>query len=389
MPRLNIALLVGGMAYAPAQGAAYGAQVVVGTPGRVKDHLDRGTLDLSGVSMVVLDECDEMLNMGFLEDVEKILARCPKVRRPICSRPPCPPPSPGWRSASSRTRPDPAERPGAPSTRTSPTPPAWSPTTSRAGPRELPAADQPSAALIFTKTKPLRGGRGGAALAGPARGLPARRPRPGPPHPHPGQFKDGKLRYLVATDVAARGIDVEAMPLVVHVGIPTQLENYIHRCGRTGRAGSKGACLALVNFKESRILLAWSRRGGLKLEWRAVPTHAEIREARTPSSWLASGRRRRPLLAQAAQLLGSADPSASWRACCAWSRPKVRRFRHPERAGEEGQAPLRQPPRAQGGRSPSPAFLCGTQRGPRRSAPARFRLLRARPGGRFKPRPGS
>jgi ATP-dependent RNA helicase DeaD len=64
------------------------------------------------------------------------------------------------------------------------------------------------------------------------------------------------------------------------MGIPTQMESYIHRSGRTGRAGLKGASLALVNFKESRILLAWSRRGGLKLDWRALPTQAEIRETR-------------------------------------------------------------------------------------------------------------
>jgi ATP-dependent RNA helicase DeaD len=94
-------------------------------------------------------------------------------------------------------------------------------------------------------------------------------------------FKDGKLRYLVATDVAARGIDVENMPLVVHMGIPTQLESYIHRSGRTGRAGAKGASLALVSFKESRILLAWSRRAGLKLDWRAIPSREEIRTARS------------------------------------------------------------------------------------------------------------
>jgi ATP-dependent RNA helicase DeaD len=93
-------------------------------------------------------------------------------------------------------------------------------------------------------------------------------------------FKSGKLRYLVATDVAARGIDIEAMPLVVHMGIPTQMESYIHRSGRTGRAGAKGASLALVSPKESRILLAWSRRGGLKLEWRSLPNRAEIREIR-------------------------------------------------------------------------------------------------------------
>jgi ATP-dependent RNA helicase DeaD len=71
------------------------------------------------------------------------------------------------------------------------------------------------------------------------------------------------------------------MPLVVHMGIPTQMESYIHRSGRTGRAGAKGTSLALVSFKESRILLAWARRGGLKLVWRAVPTQQEIKELRT------------------------------------------------------------------------------------------------------------
>jgi ATP-dependent RNA helicase DeaD len=143
-------------------------------------------------------------------------------------------------------------------------------------------ADEPSAALIFTKMKvtteevaqSLReAGMSADCLHGDLSQQARNRIL--------GNFKEGKLRYLVATDVAARGIDVADMPLVVHMGIPTQLESYIHRSGRTGRAGAKGASLALVNFKESRILLAWARRGGLKLDWRAVPGQAEIREART------------------------------------------------------------------------------------------------------------
>ena len=78
VPKLPIALLVGGVSYPPQlRSLSLGAQVVVGTPGRVMDHLQRGTLDLSRVSMIVLDECDEMLNMGFLEDVETILAKIP------------------------------------------------------------------------------------------------------------------------------------------------------------------------------------------------------------------------------------------------------------------------------------------------------------------------
>jgi ATP-dependent RNA helicase DeaD len=169
--------------------------------------------------------------------------------------------------------------------------------------------DQPSAALIFTKTKaqteevaeeltvsglPAAFLHGDLAQATRTRIL--------------AQFKEGKLRYLVATDVAARGLDISGLPLVVHMGIPTQLESYIHRSGRTGRAGAKGTSMALVGWKESCILLAWSRRGGLKLDWRAVPTPAEIRE--TQAAKLLEGIQGSvspALLSQATQMLKEAD----------------------------------------------------------------------------------
>ncbi|MBS1765940.1 MAG: DEAD/DEAH box helicase [Acidobacteria bacterium] len=121
-------------------------------------------------------------------------------------------------------------------------------------------------------------------------------------------FKEGRLRYLVATDVAARGIDIGGLPLVVHMGIPTQMEGYIHRSGRTGRAGAKGTSLALVGWKESRILLAWSRRGGLKLDWRSVPTPAEIaaeQDARTLAT--AQGAVTPALMEEAKRLMASGD----------------------------------------------------------------------------------
>jgi len=170
--------------------------------------------------------------------------------------------------------------------------------------------DQPSSALIFTKTKaqteevaeeltvsglPAAFLHGDLAQATRTRIL--------------GQFKDGKLRYLVATDVAARGLDIEGLPLVVHMGIPTQLESYIHRSGRTGRAGAKGTSMALVGWKESRILLAWSRRGGLTLDWRAVPTPAEIRESQAAKLLDGiQGSASAALLNQATQMLKDADP---------------------------------------------------------------------------------
>jgi len=314
MPKLPIANLVGGVAYQPQLRALQmGSPVVVGTPGRVKDHLDRGTLDLSRVSMIVLDECDEMLNMGFLEDVETILAKVPAGPQTYLFSATLPVPI---AKLAKRFLKDPVQI-----------------TLAEAGEHAVHAdiahtpvivpdhqqvralvnlllMDEPSAALIFTKTKaqseevaeeltvsglPAAFLHGDLAQATRTRILT--------------QFKEGKLRYLVATDVAARGLDINSLPLVIHVGIPTQLENYIHRSGRTGRAGSKGTSLALVSWKESRILLAWGRRGGLKLDWRAIPTPAEIREAQATKLLDGiQGAASAALLAQATQMLKDADP---------------------------------------------------------------------------------
>jgi ATP-dependent RNA helicase DeaD len=285
MPRLEIALLVGGLGYAPQLKALkYGARVVVGTPGRVQDHLDRGTLDLSGVSMVVLDECDEMLNMGFLEDVEKILSGVPPGPQTFLFSATLPAPiaSLARRFLRNPVRIDHAQAQGSQQhADIEHTPCLVAEHLHTKALVNFLLADEPSSALIFTKMKVTtetvaQSLRDAGLAADCLHGDLSQQSR----NRIMGLFKEGKLRFLVATDVAARGIDVEAMPLVVHMGIPTQMESYIHRSGRTGRAGLKGASLALVNFKESRILLAWSRRGGLKLEWRALPTQAEIRDTR-------------------------------------------------------------------------------------------------------------
>jgi ATP-dependent RNA helicase DeaD len=285
MPRLETALLVGGLSYAPQLKALkYGARVVVGTPGRVQDHLDKGTLDLSGVTMVVLDECDEMLNMGFLEDVEKILSSVPPGPQTFLFSATLPAPI---AALARRFLNDPHRINHSLAEGTSQhadiahTPCLVAEHLHTKALVNILLADEPSSALIFTKLKAAtetvaQALRDAGLSADCLHGDLAQQVR----NRILAQFKEGKLRYLVATDVAARGLDVEAMPLVVHMGIPTQMESYIHRSGRTGRAGAKGASLALVSFKESRILLAWSRRGGLKLEWRAVPAQAEIREAR-------------------------------------------------------------------------------------------------------------
>jgi ATP-dependent RNA helicase DeaD len=285
-PGLATALLVGGLSYVPQLKALKGgARVVVGTPGRVQDHLDRGTLDLSGVAMVVLDECDEMLNMGFLEDVEKILADVPPGQQTYLFSATLPAPI---AALAKRFLQDPVRISHAQAEGTSQhadithTPCLVAESLHTKALVNFLLADQPSSALIFTKMKVTseevaQSLRNAGLPADCLHGDLSQQSR----NRIMSLFKEGKLRYLVATDVAARGIDVEAMPLVVHLGIPTQMESYIHRSGRTGRAGAKGASLALVGFKESRILLAWARRGGLKLEWRSVPTQGEIRETRT------------------------------------------------------------------------------------------------------------
>ncbi|HNX31985.1 MAG TPA: DEAD/DEAH box helicase [Holophaga sp.] len=315
-PRLATALLVGGLSYVPQLKALhFGASVIVGTPGRVMDHLDRESLDLSKVSMVVLDECDEMLNMGFIEDVEHILSRIPENPQTYLFSATLPAPI---ASLAKRFLKDPfriqlGESGGA---------------TQHADITHTPCLvaehlqtkalvnflllDEPSSALIFTKMKQQTETVAEALRdAGLAADYLHGDLNQGARNRIMTSFKEGKLRYLVATDVAARGIDVENMPLVVHMGIPTQFENYIHRSGRTGRAGAKGTSMALVNFKESRILLAWARRGGLQLEWRGIPTQGEIREARARRLAERVGAQEAPaFLDLAGTLLSERDPAA-------------------------------------------------------------------------------
>jgi ATP-dependent RNA helicase DeaD len=283
---LNMAQLVGGMSYTPQlRSLSEGAKVIVGTPGRVMDHMERGTLDLSHIQMVVLDECDEMLNMGFIEDVERILSEVPSGPQTFLFSATLPAPiaSLAKRFLKTPHRIEMTEAGGvAQHADISHTACLMAEHLHIKALANLLLHDEPSGALIFTKMK-LQTEDVAEALrnAGLAADYLHGDLNQGARNRIMGSFKSGRLRYLVATDVAARGIDVEGLPLVVNMGIPTQFENYIHRTGRTGRAGAKGTSLSLVGHKESRILLAWARRGGLHLEWRAVPSPEEIRKERS------------------------------------------------------------------------------------------------------------
>ena len=222
--------------------ARRGAQVVVGTPGRVIDHLERGTLDLSHLDYLVLDEADEMLQMGFAEDVERILADTPEYKQVALFSATMPP---AIRKITSKYLHDAVEVTVKSKTATAEN------ITQRyiqvAGPRKMDALTRMlevepfEAMIVFVRTKQateevaekLRArGFSAAAINGD---IPqAQRERT------IAALKDGSIDILVATDVAARGLDVERISHVLNYDIPHDPESYVHRIGRTGRAGRSG-----------------------------------------------------------------------------------------------------------------------------------------------------
>ncbi len=256
---LHVLPVYGGQAYAPQlAGLRRGAHVVVGTPGRVIDHLEKGTLQLGSLRTLVLDEADEMLRMGFQEDVERILARTPDRKQVALFSATMPPPI---KRISKRYLHDPVEI----------TVKARTVTAARTRQRFLFVAGQQKmdaltrilevepyqAVLIFVRTKSatedvaerLRS-RGFAAQAINGDLNQAQRERV------IGQLRTGALDLLVATDVAARGLDVDRITHVINYDIPTDTESYVHRIGRTGRAGRSGEALLFVTPREKGLLNA-------------------------------------------------------------------------------------------------------------------------------------
>ncbi len=233
-----------------------GVHVVVGTPGRIMDHLEKGTLDLSELRFLVLDEADEMLNMGFAEDVETILADTPVDKNVALFSATMP--SQIRRISKSYLR-DPVEITVKNKTATA------SNITQRyllvSYPQKVDAltrileVENFEGMIVFVRTKnetemlaeKLRArGYSAAAINGDV--AQAQRERT------VNQLKSGKLDILVATDVAARGLDVERISHVVNYDIPTDTESYVHRIGRTGRAGRSGDAISFVTPRERYLL---------------------------------------------------------------------------------------------------------------------------------------
>ena len=263
-----------------AQALKAGVHIVVGTPGRLVDHIERKVLDLSSLGALVLDEADEMLDMGFREELEAILKAAPKQRRTILFSATLPKPIVELARAYTR---DPV--------RVTATPPkqAHEDITYRAhvvAQRErehaivnVLRALEPASALVFrarrdlvTHTAASLSERGFETVAISGELTQSERLRALK------SLRDGRARVLVATDVAARGLDLPGIELVLHADLPQDASALQHRSGRTGRAGKKGQAVLLASPQERYKLDRMLREAGVTPEWAPVPTADLIRQ---------------------------------------------------------------------------------------------------------------
>ncbi|BAW95895.1 ATP-dependent RNA helicase DeaD [[Synechococcus] sp. NIES-970] len=260
-----------------------GVHIVVGTPGRVIDLLERGKLSFEELRWAVLDEADEMLSMGFIDDVKKILRQSPKERQTVCFSATMPP---AIRDLVENFLNDPVnitiKQPQVTPDRIAQEvymiPRGWSKTKAL-----LPILEManPESAIIFVRTKRtaseltnelLEAGQSADEYHGDLnqnqREKLVRR------------FKEGKIKMIVATDIAARGLDVENLSHVINFDLPDNTESYIHRIGRTGRAGKTGTAIALVEPSDRRLLRQIERRVKQSLKVSTIPSRAQVEAQR-------------------------------------------------------------------------------------------------------------
>ena len=285
------------------RGLQRGVQIVVGTPGRVMDHMRRGTLSLEAIRFFVLDEADEMLDMGFVEDIEWILERAPAERQTALFSATMPPRIVDIARRSMR---DPVRITVAGREMTVPE--------VRQSYYEVPRsrktdaltrildAEMPSSAMIFCRTKLAVDELGEALMA---RGYAVETL-----HGDLSQvqrdrvmrrFRSGQADVLVATDVAARGLDIPDVSHVINYDVPESAEAYVHRVGRTGRAGRAGEAVTLVTPRETRWLRQIERTVRAKIEPRRLPSAADV-----------AARRREAMKQQVIEVLEQEDGYAQY-----------------------------------------------------------------------------
>jgi ATP-dependent RNA helicase DeaD len=283
LPGVKVLPVYGGQGYGPQLTALRrGVHVVVGTPGRIMDHLDKGTLDLTELRFLVLDEADEMLNMGFAEDVETILADTPAEKQVALFSATMPK---QIRGLAERYLRDPEEVRVKGKTQTNAN------ITQRylmvSYPQKVEAltrileVENFEGMIVFVRTKNetetlaerLRArGFSAAAINGDVPQNVRERTV--------GQLRDGSLDILVATDVAARGLDVERISHVVNYDLPTDTEAYVHRIGRTGRAGRTGDAISFVTPRERYLLRAIEKATRSALVQMQLPSLDEVNATR-------------------------------------------------------------------------------------------------------------
>ncbi|WP_018546679.1 DEAD/DEAH box helicase [Streptomyces sp. LaPpAH-108] len=262
-----------------------GVDVVVATPGRALDHIARGTLKLDDLRTVVLDEADEMLDMGFSEDIDAILEHLPEERQTVLFSATMPARidsmarkhlSDPVRVRIEREAPAPGE---APRVRESAYVVARNQKPAALG--RLLDVESPEAAIVFCRTRDqvdqlseTLNGRGYRAEALHGGLSQEQRDRV------MGRLRNGTADLLVATDVAARGIDVEHLTHVINYDVPSAPESYVHRIGRVGRAGREGVAITLAEPRESRMLKTIERVTGRKVPLEKVPSVADLRARR-------------------------------------------------------------------------------------------------------------
>ena len=264
------------------RGLTAGAQIVIGTPGRVIDHIDRGTLKLNKLQMIVLDEADRMLDMGFREDIERVLKSAPEERQMVCF---------------SATMP----RPIAQLIERFAKDPQW--ITIKQQEQNAPQVEQiymevdrRSKTEALTRLIDLHDFRHGIVFCSTkimvdelddvlhARGYQtdrlhgditqAQRTRVME------KFKRRGFEFLIATDVAARGLDVDDLEVVFNFDLPNDAEDYTHRIGRTGRAGKTGRAFTFVSGRELYKLQSMIRYAKLKIRRERIPSLDQVEEAR-------------------------------------------------------------------------------------------------------------
>lgn len=283
LSNVHVLPVYGGQGYGVQLSAlSRGVHVVVGTPGRIMDHLEKGTLDLTQLRYLVLDEADEMLSMGFAEDIETILADTPNDKQVALFSATMPA---TIRRLTKKYLTDPLELSVKGKTSTAPN--VRHRYLQVAYPAKVDAltrileVENFEGAIVFVRTKNET-----ETLAEKlqARGFSAAAINGDVAQPQRerviGQLKSGKLDILVATDVAARGLDVDRISHVINFDLPLDAESYVHRVGRTGRAGRSGEAISFVTPRERRLLGTIERATRQELTQVGLPTAEDINATR-------------------------------------------------------------------------------------------------------------